>query len=273
MAMWSFTEQEQETPSKLRPSEICFSQKEVYHRFRRRSGHGHRTIGDTLDDIVEGRLHVTSLPTINVKEEEDEVTGVEEENDEVGKRKKKKTRWITADNRRLWIFRHLERLGRCNEVSYIKVGYIDEMKRSSENRGASVEIKHGARPGGYWHEAPDVTYIDPMNVKFTNNFIQMTFTAGGHFGVNVQTLVEKLESGELEFKVIPSIVVWDDGTSLRVIDGNRRLWAFQQAEQSKIAAIVIKDRQFLNNTIQRMIGQFLIDLNSGYNRDEITTEL
>ncbi|XP_069124887.1 uncharacterized protein [Argopecten irradians] len=269
--MGDSSDQEQTKPTKMKPSEICFSQREISHRFRKRSDHWIRTIGETLDDIVVGKTHVTSLPTINVKEEEDaEVNGDEEEKE--GEGKKKKTRWITADNRRLWIFRHLERLGRCHEITIDEVIYIDSRKRSSTNRGASVTIIDDEEPGGYWHEAPDVTYVDPMNVKFTKNIIAMTFSVEGYYGVKVQTLVEKLESKELDFKVIPSIVIWDDGASQRVIDGNRRLWAFQKAEQSKIAAIVIKDREFLNNTIQRLIGKSLSDLSSGYGYQDISTE-
>ncbi|XP_033745159.1 uncharacterized protein LOC117330781 [Pecten maximus] len=256
---------EQTKPSKLRPSEICFSQKEVYHRFRRRSGHGHCTIGETLDDIVEGRTHMTSLPTICIKHEEEEMTG------ETGAGQKK-GRWITADNRRLWIFRHLERLGRCTEIPFEEVTYINPTKLSSENRGASVEIKGEEEPGGYWHEAPDVTNIDPMSVKFTKNIIPMSFSGEGHSGVKVLTLVEKLQCGDLDFQIVPSIIVWDDALTKRVIDGNRRLWAFQKAEQSQIAAIVIKDRQFLNKMMPKMIGKSPTDLNSGYDLREVTTE-
>ncbi|OWF49778.1 uncharacterized protein LOC110451200 [Mizuhopecten yessoensis] len=253
-------------PSKLRPSDICFSQKVVYHRFRRRSGHGHMTIGDTLDDIMEGRLSMTSLPEISLKQEEDEET---DGDILVGG---KKTRWITADNRRLWIFRHLERLGRCKEISFQEVSYIDSMKRSSENRGVSVGIKDDAEPGGYWHKAPDVTHIDPMSVKFTKDVIPMTFSSGDHSGVNVRTLVNELVSENLECRNIPPIVVWQDETAMSVIDGNRRLWAFQKSTKSEIAAIVIEDRQLLDNTMPRMIGKSLNDLSSVYDHTEVITE-
>ncbi|XP_060065368.1 uncharacterized protein LOC132545695 [Ylistrum balloti] len=252
-------------PIRLKPSDICFSQKEIYHRFRRRSYHGHRTIGETLDDIVEGRLNVTSLPTISLKKEEEETDGN-------GADGEKKVRWITADNRRLWIFRHLERLGRCKDVPFEEVTYISSMKLSSQNRGASVEIKDRELPGGFWYQAPDVTHIDPKSVKFTKIIIPMSFTAETHPGVKVMSLVEKLECGDLEFQSVPSIIVWDDDITKRVIDGNRRLWAFQKANQSKIAAIVIKDRQLLTKTVRRMTGNNLTDI-TGYTKRSLYTRL
>jgi hypothetical protein len=54
-------------------------------------------IGEVLDDIMEDRLSFSRLPTIEVKC----IDGS----------------YVSSDNRRLWILKQLERLGRVNEVN------------------------------------------------------------------------------------------------------------------------------------------------------------
>ena len=51
---------------RLKPSEIMFSQETVKNYFEKRSRHSGRLIGETLDDICEGRCSVYDLPTIRV---------------------------------------------------------------------------------------------------------------------------------------------------------------------------------------------------------------
>ncbi|CAG2219460.1 unnamed protein product [Mytilus edulis] len=46
--------------------------------------------------------------------------------------------WWIADNRRLWIFRHLEKLGKCREIPVDIINSIDSRKRSSTNGGIDV---------------------------------------------------------------------------------------------------------------------------------------
>jgi hypothetical protein len=59
----------------------------------------------SLDELVEGRCRISAIPTISV----------------VWRNEK----WVTADNRRLWVFRHLEKLGKCTTIRGLK--YISDV--------------------------------------------------------------------------------------------------------------------------------------------------
>ncbi|KAH3836735.1 uncharacterized protein LOC127879968 [Dreissena polymorpha] len=61
-------------------------------------------------------------------------------------------KWVTADNRRLWVFRELERLGKCDTIPVRISSYIPEAKLTSYNGGTSVRVRGPA--GGYWHNKP-----------------------------------------------------------------------------------------------------------------------
>ena len=117
---------------RLKPSEIMYSQASISNRFKARSIHRDKLIGETLDDICEGRSSITEIPQISVME--------------------KDGRWVTADNRRLWIFRELERLGKCEDISVCQVYSIDPKKMNSTNGGVSVHVRR--LPGGKWHYKP-----------------------------------------------------------------------------------------------------------------------
>ena len=112
-----------------------FSQETVNNYFDKRSRHSGRLIGETLDDICEGRCSVYDLPTIRVM--------------------KRDGKWVTADNRRLWVFRQLERLGKCDEVPVHETFYINPDKLNSSNGGISVRVRRYA--GGRWHNKPTVS--------------------------------------------------------------------------------------------------------------------
>ncbi|XP_063447623.1 uncharacterized protein LOC134727172 [Mytilus trossulus] len=112
---------------KLKPSEIYFSQNRINALFRCR-----RSVGGTLDDIMEGRCNFKDLPMISVMNRD-------------GK-------WVTADNRRLWVFRHLEKLGKCTNIIAIKTTFIPESKLNSENGGRTVEFYIGMAATGEWHK-------------------------------------------------------------------------------------------------------------------------
>jgi hypothetical protein len=51
----------------LKPSEICFSQAEINNVFDKRSCHRNKNLGETLDELVEGRCRISDIPTISVK--------------------------------------------------------------------------------------------------------------------------------------------------------------------------------------------------------------
>ena len=67
--------------------------------------------------------------------------------------------WVTADNRRLWVFRQLERLGKCDEIQVQMINYIIEAKLTSTNDGESVRVR--GDPGGVWHRKPTRTSSRP----------------------------------------------------------------------------------------------------------------
>ncbi|CAG2219459.1 unnamed protein product [Mytilus edulis] len=119
----------------LRPSEIYFTQASISRKFGRCTTHKNKTIGETLDDLAEERIGIGSIPNICVMKEN-------------GK-------WWTADNRRLWIFRHLEKLGKCTEIPVDTINSIDSRKRTSKNGGIDVYIFKGRNPGGFWHSKVD----------------------------------------------------------------------------------------------------------------------
>ena len=107
----------------LKPSEIMYSQSSIADKFIK-SDHGQ--IGEALDDIMEDKLSISKLPTIEVKC----IDGS----------------YVSSDNRRLWILKQLERLGRVNEVS---VKIARRICRRKSVRSSNVKIR-GIGSGGNW---------------------------------------------------------------------------------------------------------------------------
>ncbi|KAL3891607.1 hypothetical protein ACJMK2_003862 [Sinanodonta woodiana] len=118
----------------LYPSEIRFSQKAINTMFDRKSLHPYRSIGQTLDDLCEGRCAISDIPRISVCRHDDE--------------------WYTKDNRRLWVFKQLEALGKCGKitVNVVDRSEIDSRKFSTDNKGRSVEFIRLRSPGGEWYK-------------------------------------------------------------------------------------------------------------------------
>lgn len=112
----------------MRPSEIYYSQDSINNVFGNHCIHRNRLIGSTLDSLCDNSITVYSIPTIGVMQ--------------------KNGRWYTADNRRLWVFRELERLGKCTEIP-VRMSYIPENKFTTFNRGEHVRVR--GHPGGHWH--------------------------------------------------------------------------------------------------------------------------
>ncbi|KAH3858212.1 hypothetical protein DPMN_100831 [Dreissena polymorpha] len=132
----------------LKPSHMFYSQDSINNFFDKRSSHNRTKLGETLDSICEGRCHVLSIPTITVV--------------------KLDGKWVTADNRRLWIFHQLERLGKCDTIPVRISPYIPAAKLTSNNGGTSVCVRGPA--GGYWHNAP----TPPTGFAYTSVPTRMT---------------------------------------------------------------------------------------------------
>ncbi|XP_069124896.1 uncharacterized protein [Argopecten irradians] len=114
---------------RLRPSEIRFSQDSINNVFDKRSLHAYRRIGETLDDLLRGRCSISQIPTITVVQR----NGV----------------WYTTDNRRLWVFRKLEELGKCTTISVYQGYSIPSEKFTTRNSGRSIIVRRDAG-GSYW---------------------------------------------------------------------------------------------------------------------------
>lgn len=106
-----------------KPSEIRFSQDTIKSHWKNFSG----TIGETLDQLLTGEVKLDKIPNIKVKERNGNI--------------------YSADNRRLWVFQKLEKLGKCDTIA-VKFGYIQPRKFTTKNLGTSVRIRGSGDPGG-----------------------------------------------------------------------------------------------------------------------------
>lgn len=115
----------------LAPSEIYYSQDSISTRFGKSTEHAGVLIGETLDDILSGTISIYDIDTIEV---------VYRDGD-----------YISADNRRLWIFKKLEKFGECKEIP---VTIVDEI--SSLKCAVSLSIEVRGNPGGHlWRPLDD----------------------------------------------------------------------------------------------------------------------
>ncbi|KAK3596680.1 hypothetical protein CHS0354_038913 [Potamilus streckersoni] len=100
---------------RLKTSEIYFSHDTINNRFK-----NHGTIGSVLDKIY-GVMSIEDIPKISVT--------------------KRNGKWFTTDNRRLWIFRQLENLGKCPEIDVLERSDIPDRKFTTKNGGVSVTVR------------------------------------------------------------------------------------------------------------------------------------
>lgn len=108
----------------LAPSEIYYSQDSISNRFGKSTEHAGVLIGETLDDILSGNCSIDDIGTIEV---------VYRYGD-----------YISADNRRLWIFKKLEELGECTEIPVTIADGISPLKCAV---GLDIEVR--GDPGGH----------------------------------------------------------------------------------------------------------------------------
>ena len=108
----------------LKPSEIMYSQSSIANKF---TNGDHGQIGEVLDDIMEDKVLISRLPKI-------EVMCIDGS-------------YVSCDNRRLWILKQLERLGRVHEVS-VKTTRRMPGQKSARTNNVKIRGMHG--PGGIW---------------------------------------------------------------------------------------------------------------------------
>lgn len=119
----------------LRPSEIRFSHDSIGRTFGRYTPHPYKPIGETLDDILTGKINVNSIPTISVY--------------------KKDGQWFTANNRRLWVLQEVEKRGKCCEIYVSETTFVNLRIFTTTNNGVSVLVR--GNPGGYFWQTMPIT--------------------------------------------------------------------------------------------------------------------
>lgn len=112
---------------RIAPSDIYYSQSSISSCFSEASEHTENSIGDTVDGILLKRYRIDDIPKISVVRKGDV--------------------WVTADNRRLWVFKTLESLGQCARISVI-------IKKRISNKKSVVQkdIKVRGDPGGIFYK-------------------------------------------------------------------------------------------------------------------------
>jgi hypothetical protein len=100
----------------MKPSQIFYSQDTINNYFD-----GGVKIGKTLDDICTGSCSIAHIPTIGVCQHDG--------------------RWYTGDNRRLWLFRQLEKLGRCSTIEVNEISSIPDNKFTTKNGGVEITVR------------------------------------------------------------------------------------------------------------------------------------
>ncbi|KAL4220205.1 Heat shock 70 kDa protein 12A [Mactra antiquata] len=148
----------------LSPSEIFYSQNSINNKFDERCSHSFKYIGETLDDICDGRCRIDDIPRISVA--------------------KKNGKWVTADNRRLWVFKHLHRLGKCDQIYVNETSSIPWQKYTTENGGVSIPVRRN-QPGGKWYLKSGVATSRPSTVSSSSSNSQLISSlSGSKIGAN-----------------------------------------------------------------------------------------
>ena len=123
----------------VKPSDIMFSVAVVDNIFHKNSHHCYRPIGETLDLLCEDKIKISDIPTIVVV--------------------KRGTELITVNNRRLWIFRQMERLGKCITIPVLVTEEITLPHECDAFMNANVRES----PGGLCYLLPSSANGDPLS--------------------------------------------------------------------------------------------------------------
>lgn len=98
----------------LATSEIYYSPDSISNKFGKSTEYAGVLIGETSDKILTGDCSIFDINTIQVVRR----NGV----------------YLTADNRRLWIFKMLEEMGECTQIPVHKTHYINPLKMSLDQQ-------------------------------------------------------------------------------------------------------------------------------------------
>ncbi|KAJ8318950.1 hypothetical protein KUTeg_004041, partial [Tegillarca granosa] len=100
-------------------------------------------------------------------------------------------KWFSADNRRLWVFKNLHLLGKCDSISVIQISdirYILDRKFTTINGGTSIIVRRD--PGGKWYKVAEQRRLELKNQQKPSTF------SGTHISRNVAN-INKV-SGQLQ---------------------------------------------------------------------------
>ena len=123
----------------VKPSDIMFSVAVVDNIFHKNSHHCYRPIGETLDLLCEDKIKISDIPSIVVV--------------------RRGTELITVNNRRLWIFRQMERLGKCMTIPVLITEEITLPHKCDAFMNANVRES----PGGLCYLLPSSANGDPLS--------------------------------------------------------------------------------------------------------------
>lgn len=129
----------------LKPSDIHYSQDSISNTFGKSTIHSDKYIGETLDEVINGTVKVNNIPTISVF---------------IHNKK-----WFTTDNRRLWVFRKAEELGKLRSIPVNQNLCIVSSKLTSTNGGLSVRVRRNNPGGQTWRRLS----IERVRNQFQNN--------------------------------------------------------------------------------------------------------
>lgn len=209
---------------KLAPSDIYYSQDSISNTFGESTKHADKLIGEVLDDILKGKCSIDDIDIINIVIRDDDY------------------RYISADNRRLWIFKKLEELGECTEIPVKVVDFISPKKC---NFGATIKVR--GDPGGRlwktWEKRTPlstrpaslldhVTSLLPSKMSYSKKGIECDFS-------KLQRDITKILKDQISFTDI-EMKVYRYGGKYCALD-NKMLWKLQVAEKfQKRSEIKIK---------------------------------
>ena len=123
---------------RFRPSDIFFSQDSIANHWGKNKN---KFIGETLDELLTKTISLTDIPNISAAM----ING----------------KFVTCDNRRLWVFRMAEDLGFLDDIEFKQVTprqLYRNNKLTSKNGGNSIRIRGGGPGGKTWRTWKSYTF-------------------------------------------------------------------------------------------------------------------
>lgn len=233
-------------------SRIYFSQDSISNRFGRSTKHAGVLIGETLDKLLTGECSIFDIDPIRVA--------------------RRRGVYVTEDNRRLWIFKKLEKKGKCTKVPVIKV---DEISSSKPFKRPTVEVRRD--PGSIlWRistessssSTSDSSDLDDKSLVIGINRMSLSiaktrklrpskiFFSKAQIRRNPQTLERDLKNictGKYSFRDV-RIEVYEFEDKYCATD-NEMLWKLRVAEKfQQCSSVEFKDQRPCQNVQVNLIS-------------------